>query len=84
MEQAFWTHTQNGKYGFDTMEDCLNYADFYNDEYFPHITKFDSVYELEGFMYDDGFLQHIHEEMMEDNEVNKKKVYAAWKEVLES
>lgn len=82
MEQAFWTHTQHGIYGFNTIEKCLEYADFNNKEYFPHITRFDSINELEEYLYNDSYLEHISKEMKKDNDVNKEKVYKTWSEVL--
>jgi hypothetical protein len=81
LDQCFWTHTQHGKYGFDTMEEVINHADYYNEN-FPHVILFDSFVELEDKMNDEDLLQETHTEMMKDNEKLKAKVYAAWGEVL--
>jgi hypothetical protein len=82
LEQCFWTHTQHGKYGFDTMEACIEHADFYSEN-FPHVILFNSKADLEDKMYDDALLEYTHAEMMKDNEVLRKKVYAEWMEVLD-
>jgi hypothetical protein len=82
LQECFWTREQHGKYGYSTMENVLHLADFNNDEYFPHVIKFDSLYQLEEQMYDDALLEHTSKEMEKDNMLNRGKVYKAWQEVL--
>lgn len=81
LNQCFWTKTQHGKYGFETMEEVINHADYYSG-CFPHVIHFDSLVELEDKMYDDSFLQWTHDRMLEDNVVNRESVYQKWNYLL--
>lgn len=82
LNECFWSKTQNGKYGFDTIEDSLDLADYYSDA-FPNIITFDNLAQLEDKMYDDAFLEWTSAEMVKDNMMNRRRVYKAWESVLE-
>lgn len=84
LDQCFWTRTQHDGYGYETMGDHLQYADYYNVEMFPHVIQFDGLAELEEKMYDDKFLQWTHEAMIADNKKNQKMVYDSWYSILEA
>lgn len=81
LDQCFWSREQHGKYGFDTMEAVVELADFYSDV-FPHVILFDSIYDLEGKMYDDSLLEWTSAQMELDNMMNRGMAYKAWEEVL--
>ena len=83
LEQCFWSDKQHGKYGYETIEDVLDLADFYSDT-FPHIITFDNMAQLDDKRYDDAFLEWTSAEMMKDNMMNRGRVYKAWENVLES
>jgi hypothetical protein len=80
--QCFWSREQHGKYGFGTMEAVLDLADYYNDEWFPMIQKFNSVPDLEERLYDDAFLEHVSKEMEIGNRANRCRIMKAWEDVL--
>lgn len=62
-------------------EKMLLYADFYNEEYFPYITYFDSFQDLESKLNSVDF-DEISDKMKEFNKSRKDKILNLWKKIL--
>lgn len=82
LDQCFWSREQHGKYGFETMPDVLELADYYSDT-FPHVILFDSIYDLEEKMYDDKLIEWTSMQMEAQNQWNRASAYKSWESVLE-
>jgi hypothetical protein len=83
LHQCFWSSNQHGRFGFQTMWNALEYADYYSEE-FPSIITFSSVADLEAKMNDSGMIAAVAARMKTDVERLNKKVVAAWKNKIAS
>lgn len=63
-------------------EKMISYADFYNEEYFPYITYFDSFEDLEVKLKSIDF-DLISENMKKFNVERKNKILDLWKKTLD-
>jgi hypothetical protein len=62
-------------------EKMIEYADYYNEEYFPYITYFDSFADLEAKLNSIDF-DIISDKMNEFNKNRKDKILDKWKSTL--
>lgn len=65
------------------VEDWIRYSDWYDDEWMPHITYFDSFADLEGKLGSVD-LKAISEKMHVHNIIRKQKIEALWKQQLKT
>jgi hypothetical protein len=67
----------------NTMFNWINHSDFYNEEWMPYITYFDSFSDLfEKLNYVN--LNEISEKMKNFNTIRREKIYKMWKEKIDS
>jgi hypothetical protein len=66
----------------DSVSHWLQYADFYDREWMPHISYFNSFDELNN-MLNSLDTKTISKNMQEFNKTKKEKVYSMWRSVLE-
>jgi hypothetical protein len=66
----------------EIMSRWIEYSDFYNEEWMPHIVYFDSMDELFQKLLNTN-LSEIHTKMMDFNKIRKEKIYNLWKKTLE-
>jgi len=67
----------------DIMEKWISYSDFYNEEWMPYITYFESFEEL-FIKLKTIDLKQIHEKMKKFNQIRKNKIYQNWDEIIKS
>jgi len=63
--------------------DWIRLADFYDDEWMPHIQYFNNFYELRDLIRKAEVTQ-ISQKMSDFNKVRKNKVYDSWRDTLEN
>lgn len=73
----------NDYMNIDIMSEWIEYSDFYNNEWMPYITYFDSFEELSSIL-DSSDVSRISNNMKEFNISRKKKIYDMWDNVLKN
>jgi len=66
---------------FEIMSKWIDYSDFYNQEWFPHITYFDSFDDLQSKL-NSVDLKEINNKLKIQNAIKKEKVYNLWNDKL--
>ena len=66
----------------EIMSKWIDYSDFYNEEWMPHIVYFDSMDEL-SIKLDKTDLMDIHSKMMDFNKKRKENIYSLWNNTIE-
>lgn len=72
----------NNYESLESMEYWINYADFYDETWMPHITYFDSFDEL-NYLVDKLDTDTISKKMKEFNKIRKNKIHSMWSSILE-
>ena len=62
-------------------KDALELADFYDDEWMPHITYYDDINNLRDLI-DSTDLANISNSMKKFNQKRKEKVYSLWEDII--
>lgn len=75
LSELSWSTTDK-----DTLE-WIKLADYYNEEWMPYITYFNSLYNLK-FLIDNINLEGISNKMREFNKVRKARIYEMWTSIL--
>jgi hypothetical protein len=66
---------------FDIMNNWIDFSDFYNQDWMPHIVYFDSFDDLNSKM-ENTDLEEVSTNMCEFNKIRKIKIYDMWKKIL--
>jgi hypothetical protein len=66
----------------DIMKRWIEFSDFYNKDWMPHIIYFDSLNDL-SLKLKQTNLEEVSKNMSVFNSTRKKKIYSAWKEILD-
>ena len=79
----------NGKYdpndykNFDAVYEWLQYADFYDTNWMPHILQFQSIAHLQHLV-DETNMTEVSQNMKTFNEHRKNTIYNLWKNLIEN
>lgn len=76
------TNDPNDYIKFEIISEWINYSDFYNEEWLPYITYFDTFEELKDKLQNVNLFE-ISKKMETYNQQRKKKVYDFWKTTIE-
>ena len=71
----------NNYNNFDIMDNWIDFSDFYNQDWMPHIVYFDSFDEL-LFKMKHTDLKEVSGKMSEFNKMRKGKIYDMWEKIL--
>lgn len=76
------TNDPNDYIKFEIISEWINYSDFYNEEWLPYITYFDTFEELKDKLQNVNLFE-ISKKMETYNQQRKNKVYDFWKTTIE-
>lgn len=76
------TNDPNDYIKFEIISEWINYSDFYNEEWLPYITYFDTFEELKDKLLNVNLFE-ISKKMENYNQQRKNKVYDFWKTTIE-
>ena len=71
----------NNYNNLDIMNNWIDFSDFYNQDWMPHIVYFDSFDDL-FFKMDNIDLREVSLKMSEFNKIRKNKIYDMWEKIL--
>jgi len=74
-------HDPNDYKNYDSVYEWLQYSDFYDQEWMPHIVQFNSFKDLENKVNELDVSQ-ISENMKSFNQIRKNKIYSLWENFL--
>jgi hypothetical protein len=75
------TNDPNNYNNFDIMNNWIDFSDFYNQDWMPHIVYFDSFDDLISKMKNTD-LREVSLKMSEFNKIRKNKIYDMWEKIL--
>lgn len=73
----------NSYNNIDIMSKWIEYSDFYNENWMPHITYFDSFEDLQSKLMTTNLIE-ISGLMSEFNKIRKEKIYNLWDKKIKS
>jgi len=76
-------HDPNDYENLESVEFWLNYSDFYDEEWMPFITYFDSFEQLNNLV-NEVDVDEISKKMKDFNESRKEKIYKKWETLIEN